>query len=355
MTYLRLAIGPKMVGAAHRPLVIAEMSGNHRGSLDQALRIVRAAATAGADAIKLQTFTPATLTIDSSRREFFINDPGSLWHGRRLWDLYEEAHTPWEWHVPLFSEARACGMACISSVFDETSVQFLLNIGVDALKIASFELVHLPLIASAARAGKPLLVSTGMATLAEIDEAVATLRDNACTEFILLKCTSAYPAEEKDANVLTMADMSSRYGCQVGLSDHTLRPFAAFTAVALGATVIEKHVTLRRADGGVDAAFSLEPAELRELVEGTELVWRSRGAVAYGSLPAEETSRRERPSIFVVRAVKKGERFTKHDLRIIRPGDGLPPRDYPLALGHAAARDVDAGTPLSWDLIERDV
>jgi len=353
VTNRAIRIGTKLVGAGNPPLVIAEMSGNHRGALDDALKIVRLAAGSGADAIKLQTFTPATLTLDSKRPEFFIDDPATPWHGRRLWDLYQEAHTPWEWHEPIFKLARSLHLACISSAFDASSLKFLLELGVDAVKIASHELIHLPLIEAAARSGKPMLLSTGMATVEEIDDAVATLAANRCSDYVLLKCTSAYPSIEKDANVLTMQDMRARYGCEVGLSDHSLRSYAAYAAVALGASVIEKHVTTSRADGGVDAAFSLEPPELRELVEGAKLVWQSRGGVRYQPLSAEAASLKERPSIYVVRPVRKGQKLTAEDLRIVRPANGLAPKHYPQVIGRPAARDIDAGIPLSWDLIER--
>jgi pseudaminic acid synthase len=344
-------IGGTLVGHGRRPMIIAEMSGNHNRTLEGALRIVRAAAASGADAIKLQTFTPGTLTIDSRRPEFFINDPNSLWHGRRLWDLYAEAHTPWEWHRPIFEAARAEGLVCISSAFDLGSLEFLLSLGVDGIKIASFELIHIPLIKAAARSGKPLLISTGMANATEIADAVAAVRANGCDRFIMLKCTSAYPSEETEANILTMHDMRIRYACEVGLSDHTLRPYAAFAATALGAAVIEKHFTIARAEGGVDSAFSIEPTELRELVDGTRLVWRSRGDVTYGPRPMEETSLKERPSIYVVRPVKKGEKFTEDNVRIIRPANGLSPKHYNSVIGKTCACNLDAGVPMSWDLM----
>lgn len=347
-------IGGKLVGFGHRPMIIAEMSGNHNGTLEGALRILRAAAASGADAIKLQTYTPGTLTIDSKRPEFFINEPNSLWHGRRLWDLYAEAHTPWEWHKPIFEAARAEGLVCISTAFDLGSLEFLLSLGADAIKIASFELVHIPLIEAAARSGKPLLISTGMANALEIDDAVAAIHANGCDRFILLKCTSAYPSEENEANILTMHDMRLRYRCEVGLSDHTLRPYAAFAATALGATVVEKHFTIARAEGGVDSAFSIEPTELRELVEGTELVWRSRGDVRYGPRSVEETSLKERPSIYVVRPIKKGEKFTEENVRIIRPANGLAPKHYSSVIGKTCACDLDEEVPMSWDLLSRD-
>jgi pseudaminic acid synthase len=347
-------IGGTLVGFGHRPMIIAEMSGNHNGTLERALRIVRAAATSGADAIKLQTYMPGTLTIDSRRPEFFINDPNSLWHGRRLLDLYAEAHTPWEWHKPIFEAARAEGLACISSAFDVASLEFLLSLRADAIKIASFELVHIPLIEAAARSGKPLIISTGMANALEIDDAVAAMRANGCDRFILLKCTSAYPSEENEANILTMHDMRLRYGCDVGLSDHTLRPYAAFAATALGASVVEKHFTIARAEGGIDSAFSIEPTELRELVEGTELVWRSLGGVRYGPRSVEKTSLKERPSIYVVRPIKKGEKFTEENVRIIRPANGLAPKHYSSVIGKICACDLDGEVPMSWDLLIKD-
>jgi N-acetylneuraminate synthase len=345
-------IGATLVGRGRRPMIVAELSANHNASLDRALQIVQAAAECGAHAIKLQTYQPEALTIDSHRPEFFIDDPDGLWHGRRLLELYRQAHTPWQWHRPIFDAARAAGLACISTAFDLGSLEFLISLGVDAIKIASFELIHIPLLAAAAKCGRPVLVSTGMASLEELDEAVSALRANGCSEFILLKCTSAYPSSESDANVLTMSDMRGRYRCDVGLSDHTLRPYAAFAATSHGAVVIEKHFTMARRDGGLDSAFSIEPAELRELVDGTEAVWRSLGEARYGQLAAERASVKERPSIYVVRAMKKGDRFTDQNLRIIRPANGLAPRYYGSLIGKTCARDIAAGVPLSWELVE---
>jgi N-acetylneuraminate synthase len=353
MSAASMKIGPHTVGPEAPPFIIAELSANHAGSLDRAMEIVHAAADNGAHAIKLQTFTAATLSIDSSRPEFFIDDPDSLWHGRRLWELYEEAHTPWEWHAPLFEAARARGLACISSAFDQSSVNFLVELGVDAIKIASFELVHIPLIEAAARTGLPLIVSTGMGTLEEIDDAVQALRNNGANEFTLLKCTSAYPADEKDANVLTIPDLRARYDCPVGISDHTLGPFAAYAAVALGATMIEKHLTIRRDDGALDSAFSMEPGHLKELAEGTRRVWLSRGSVKYGTSAAEETSRKERPSIYAVAPIAAGERITTDKIRVIRPGAGLAPKHYNELIGCRAAEDIAAETPMDWALVER--
>jgi len=345
-------IGGKLIGNGIHPMIIAEMSGNHNGNLERALSIVNAAASNGADAIKIQTFTPDTLTINSQRQEFFIDDPESLWHGRRLWDLYAEAHTPWEWHKPIFESARREGLVCISTAYDLKSLEFLLSIGVDAIKIASFELIHIPLIEASARSKKPLLISTGMATTQEIDEAVSTIRANGCEQFVLLKCTSSYPSVEKDANILTIDDMRQRYECEVGLSDHTLKPYVAFAATAHGAVVIEKHFTIARTEGGVDSAFSIEPLELRELVQGNKLVWQSLGDICYGSLDVEGTSLKERPSIYVVRPIKKGALFTEEDVRVIRPDNGLEPRYYSSVIGKKCTFDIESEMPMSWDMIE---
>lgn len=348
----KIKIGSRFIGSGLKPMIIAEMSGNHNGSLENAIAIVKAASACGADAIKLQTFTPQTLTVDSSRPEFFINDSSSLWNGRRLWDLYAEAHTPWEWHEPIFNVARKEGMTCISTAFDFESLNFLVSIGVDALKISSFELIHIPLIDAASRLGKPLFLSTGMSTIEELDEAVSTINKNDCSEFVLLKCTSAYPSQEKHANVLTMADMSQRYNCCVGFSDHTLSPYASYASVALGSVAIEKHFTLSRKDGGVDAAFSIEPQELTELTKGSNLIWESLGKVVYEKLNSENISHQERPSIYVVKKVKKGEIFTSDNIRIIRPSNGLAPKYYTKVLGKRCKFDIDSEMPTSWNMIE---
>jgi len=347
-----IRIGPHFVGRDYPPLMIAEISANHCGSLDRALRILHEAADNGAQAIKLQTFTACTLTIDSHKPEFFIDDEESLWHGRRLWELYKEAETPWEWHSPLFEAARKRDMACISSAFDQSSIDFLIKLGVDAIKIASFELIHIPLIEGAAKSGLPIILSTGMASIDEIENATVTLRSNNCEQFILLRCTSAYPSEEKDTNAISILDMQDRFSCQVGLSDHSLNPYSAYAAVALGATVIEKHLTLSRMDGGLDANFSMEPADLKETTEGIKKVWLSRGAVRYGTQLVEETSRKERPSIYVVRSIAAGELFTKENIRIIRPGYGLPPKDFLRILGRKAVTDISAETSLKRTMID---
>jgi pseudaminic acid synthase len=341
-----IRIGDTSIGPGRRPLIIAEMSGNHGGSIENALKIVHAAADNGADAIKLQTYTPATLTIDSHRPEFFIDEPGSPWHGRRLWDLYEEAHTPWEWHAEILSTARARGLLCISSAFDDRSVEFLVGLGIDAIKIASFELIHIPLLVRAAQSDKPLLISTGMASLEEVDHAVDVVTSHGKREFVLMKCTSAYPADEKDANLATMLDMRRRHECVVGLSDHTLRPMVAFGATALGASVIEKHFTLSRAHGGPDAAFSIEPAELSELVRGITQIWQSIGTVTYEVQDSERASIKERPSVYVVEPVREGEAFTTRNLRVIRPAGGVSPKYYESLIGRRAASALAAETPM---------
>ena len=339
------------IGLKSRPFVIAEMSGNHNHSLDRALAIVDAAADAGAQAIKLQTYTADTMTLDVREGAFFISDEGSLWKGTSLHDLYKQAYTPWEWHAPIMARAAERGLICFSSPFDETAVDFLETLGAPAYKIASFENSHLPLIRKAAATGKPLIISTGMATLAELDEAVRAAREAGCKSLVLLKCTSTYPASPADSNILTIPHLRQLFGCEVGLSDHTMGTGVAVAAVAHGATVLEKHFTLRRADGGVDSAFSLEPEELRALVVETERAWQALGRVLYGPTAAEMKSLVFRRSLYVARDMKAGEVFTTESLRIVRPGRGLHPRHYEEVLGRRAASRLKKGTPLSWDLI----
>ena len=346
-----ISIGGRRVGAAHPPFIIAEMSGNHNQSLERALQIVAAAAAAGAHAIKLQTYTADTITIDVAEGEFFIRDSNSLWKGKSLHDLYKNAYTPWEWHAPIMARARELGLVCFSSPFDESAVDFLQQLEAPAYKIASFENVHLPLIRKAAATGKPLIISTGMATLAEIDEAVRTARGAGCRELVLLKCTSTYPATPANSNVLSIPHLRSAFGCEAGLSDHTMGVGAAVAAVAHGATVIEKHFTLSRADGGVDSAFSLEPEELRSLVVESERAWQSLGSVSYGPTGSEQASLVFRRSLSVVADLEAGATLTPQNLRVIRPGLGLPPKHYEMVLGRRVLRAVKRGTPLSWDLI----
>lgn len=348
---MTITIGPHSIGPGHRPFIIAEMSGNHNQSLDRALAIVDAAAAAGAQALKLQTYTADTITLDVRGGEFDISDPGSLWKGRNLHDLYREASTPWDWHAPIMDRARNHGMACFSSPFDETAVDFLETLDVPAYKIASFENIHLPLIRKAAATGKPLIMSTGMASLAELDEAVTAARQAGCRDLILLKCTSTYPATPTNTNIATIPNMRDVFGCQIGLSDHTMGVGVAVAAVALGATVVEKHFTLSRADGGVDSNFSLEPSELAALVTETERAWQALGHVSYGPTEAEKKSLVFRRSIYVAKDLKAGDTFDMQNLRIVRPGLGLPPKLIDNILGKRITRDARKGTPLSWDLI----
>jgi N-acetylneuraminate synthase len=346
-----ISIGTRSVGLDAPPFVIAEMSGNHNQSLERALEIVGAAAAAGAHALKLQTYTADTMTLTINEGEFFINDEQSLWNGSSLHDLYKVAHTPWEWHGPIFARARELGLECFSTPFDETSVDFLEAIGVPAYKIASFENVHLPLIRRVAATGKPLIISTGMATLAEIDDAVRAARAGGCRDLILLKCTSTYPATADGSNILAIPQLRTLFGCEVGLSDHTMGLGASVAAVAHGATVIEKHFTLSRADGGVDSAFSLEPGELSALVIETERAWQSLGSVQFGPSEAEKRSLVFRRSIYVSEHLKAGDVLTTTNVRCVRPGLGLAPKYYDVILGRRVTRDVPKGTPFSWELI----
>ncbi|MHB9149525.1 MAG: pseudaminic acid synthase [Thermoleophilia bacterium] len=340
------------IGMAHRPFVIAEMSGNHNRSFERALEIVEAAATAGAHAVKLQTYTADTLTLDVDSPDFRIDDPASLWNGRSLHELYAEASTPWEWHERIFNRCRNLGVVCFSTPFDETAVDLLESLAAPCYKIASFEIVHLPLIRRVAQTGKPLLISTGMATEAEIEEAVDTVRREGNQNIVLLKCTSTYPASPDDTDLATIPHMRERFGCEVGISDHTLGVGASVAAVALGATVVEKHFTLSRAEGGVDSAFSLEPSELRALVEETERGWRAVGSVRYGATERERASLNFRRSLYVAEDMRAGDVFTPRNLRAVRPGFGLPPKYYDQLIGRAVVRDVSRGTPMTWDLVE---
>jgi N-acetylneuraminate synthase len=350
----QVTIAGRAIGRGQPPFVVAEMSGNHNHSLERALAIVEAAAASGAHALKIQTYTPDTMTLDLREREFLITDPQSLWHGQSLYELYREAHTPWEWHAPIFARARELGMVAFSTPFDASAVDFLEKLGAPCYKIASFENVDLPLIRRAAATGKPLIISTGMATLEEIELAVRAAREAGCRELVLLKCTSTYPASPGDSHLRTIPRLREAFGCEVGLSDHTPGIGAAIAAVALGATLIEKHLTLRRADGGVDAAFSLEPGELQALVRESEAAWRSLGAVRFGPTDAEKSSLVFRRSLYVAKDMKKGERFDAQNLRAVRPGLGLPPRHLEAFLGKPIARDAAKGTPLSWDLLGGD-
>jgi pseudaminic acid synthase len=344
-------IANRPIGQHAEPFVIAEMSGNHNQSLERALQIVDAAAQAGAHALKLQTYTADTITLDVEEGEFFIDDPASLWKGASLHGLYKRAYTPWEWHEPIMARARELGVICFSTPFDESAVQFLEGLNVPAYKIASFEIVHLPLIRVVAATGKPLIISTGMASLAEIEDAVRAAREAGCRDLILLKCTSTYPATPVNSNVLTVPHLRAMFGCEVGLSDHTMGVGAAVAAVAHGATVIEKHFTLRRADGGVDSTFSLEPEEMAALVSETQRAWQSLGHVTYGPIAAESNSLVFRRSVYIAESIKAGDVLTRSNLRCVRPGKGLPPKYYEMLLGRRVNRDVKKGTPMSWELV----
>jgi len=345
-------IGQRVIGPDAPPFIIAEMSGNHNQSLEVALRIVEAAAKAGAHALKLQTYTAETMTLDLDEGEFFIQDPTSLWSGSSLYALYEKAHTPWEWHAPIFARARELGMLAFSTPFDETAVDFLESLDVPAYKIASFENTDLPLIRRVAATGKPLIISTGMASVAELDESVRAARAAGCKDLILLKCTSTYPASPENSHVRTIPHLRELFGCQVGLSDHSMGVGVAVAAVALGATVVEKHFTLDRADGGVDSSFSLEPAELASLVVETERAWQALGQVHYGVTEAERKSLVYRRSLYVTRDMAAGETFSADNLRAIRPGLGLAPRHLDAVLGRTARQALKRGTPLAWSLVE---
>ncbi|WP_051617022.1 pseudaminic acid synthase [Desulfonatronovibrio hydrogenovorans] len=346
-----MKIAEHKISVQSQPFIIAEMSGNHKQSLDKALQIVEAAAASGAHALKLQTYTADTMTLDLDEGEFFISDPKSLWYGQSMYSLYQKAQTPWEWHKPIFDRARELGLIVFSSPFDETAVDFLEDLKVPCYKVASFECVDLPLIKKIASTGKPMLISTGAATLAEIAEAVDTAQSAGCSDLALFKCTSTYPATPENTNLLTIPHMRDLFGCEVGLSDHTLGIGAAVAAVALGATVIEKHFTLSRADGGVDAAFSLEPHEMKALVEETKRAWQALGVIKYGPTKAEEKARMRRRSLYITKDLKVGDVLTRENVRSIRPGHGLPPRYLDVVLGKKVNRDVNKGTPVGWEMI----
>ncbi len=346
-----MRIGDRRIGPDAPPFVIAEMSGNHNQSLDRALEIVDAAAAAGAHGLKIQTYTADTMTLPISTGEFFIDDEESLWHGKSLHDLYQVASTPWEWHEAIFERAREKGVIAFSTPFDETAVDFLEELDVPCHKIASFENAHLPLIRKVAATGKPLIISTGMATLAELDETVRTARENGCEDLILLKCTSTYPATPENTNLNTIPHLRELFGCEVGLSDHTLGIGVGVASVALGATVIEKHFTLDRSEGGVDSAFSMEPVEMRALVEETDRAWQALGGVRYGPLPAEMASMQFRRSLYIAEDMKAGDRLTDRNLRVVRPGHGLAPKEFERVIGSRVNRDLERGTALTWDHI----
>jgi len=347
-----MKIAGRAVGGGAAPFVIAEMSGNHNQSLERALALVDAAAAAGAHALKIQTYTADTMTIDVGRNEFVISDQKSLWKGKNLYQLYQEAHTPWDWHPPIFERAKKRGLIAFSSPFDASAVDFLEKLGVPCYKIASFENTDLPLIRKAASTGKPLIISTGMASAQELGESVKAARKAGARHIVLLKCTSTYPATPDDTNILTIPDMRKRFGCEVGLSDHTMGIGVAVASVSLGACMVEKHFTLRRADGGVDSAFSLEPQELRSLVVEVERAWLALGKVRYGATAKEKASLAFRRSLYVVKDLKAGDKLTRENVRAIRPGLGLPPGRMEFVLGKRIKRDAPRGTPLTAKLVK---
>lgn len=347
-----IQIADKFIGASHQPFVIAEMSGNHNQSLERALDIVEAAAKTGAHALKIQTYTPDTMTLDLDEREFHISDPKSLWAGTSLYKLYGEAYTPWEWHKPIFDRAQELGMIAFSTPFDDTSVDFLEDLDVPCYKIASFENTDLPLIRRVAATGKPLIISTGMASIAELDDTVKAAREAGCKDLILLKCTSTYPATPSNTNILTIPHMRELFDCEVGLSDHTMGVGVSVASIALGATVIEKHFTLNRADGGVDSTFSMEPAEMNQLVIETERAWQAMGQVSYGATEAEQKSLQFRRSIYIVNDLKAGDVLNVNNLRVIRPGYGLPAKYLDQVIGRSVNQDLKRGTGLAWAFLK---
>jgi len=344
-----ITINSRTIGLNHPPFIIAELSGNHQGSLEKAMELVKLAKEAGADAIKLQTYTADTITIDVKENEFLISDPSSPWKGRNLYDLYKEAHTPWEWHKPLFKLGRELGLIVFSSPFDETAVDFLETLDVPCYKLASPEIVDLPLIKKIAATKKPLFISTGGASLIEIDEAVSTAQKSGCEKIILLKCTMAYPASPKDINLRTIPNLAETFETLVGLSDHTLGIGVAVASVAMGGCVIEKHLTKSRAEGGVDSSFSMEPLEFKALTEEAKKAWQALGEVQYGPLDAEKTSYSHRPSLYFVEDIAKNMRIERHHIRSVRPGNGLPPKEYENIIGLSTKSAIKKGTPVSWE------
>lgn len=344
-------IGSRVIGASRRPFVIAEVSANHGGSLENALEIITAAAGCGADAVKLQHYRPETITIRSELPEFQVGG-GTLWDGRQLFDLYQEAMTPWEWTGPLLDRARELGLICFSSPFDFSAVDFLETFGVEAYKVASFELVDLPLIRYVAATGKPMIMSTGMASLEEIDAAVEAARSAGCTSLSLLRCNSGYPAEPSEMDLAAIPFMRARYECEIGLSDHTLDSTASVAAVALGATIIEKHITLRRSDGGPDSGFSSEPTELAALIRQVEVAWQAIGNPRFGPSTREVASKAFRRSLRVTRDLQAGDVLTGDNVRSVRPAGGLPPDEIARVIGRTLVRPLTVGAALSWEDIE---
>lgn len=346
---IEFKIGDRVIGDNHKPFIIAEMSGNHNQDIKRALNLVKVAADSGADALKLQTYTADTLTIDHRGGLFDITDKDSLWYGKNLYELYQEAYTPWEWHKEIFDYANSLGMLAFSSPFDDTAVDFLESLNVPAYKIASFESNHHPLLKKVAQTGKPVIISSGTSKLNELYESVRILKESGCKELVVLKCTSTYPATPENSNLRTIPQLKEIFSdCLVGLSDHTMGIGTAITAVALGARIVEKHFTLRRADGGVDSAFSMEPEELKALVVESNRAFQSLGVVQLDAQKSEEKSRRFKRSIYVVKDIKVGEAFTNQNIRIIRPGDGMSPKYFPEILKKKSNKELKRGTPLNW-------
>lgn len=345
-----MEINGRKIGSGYPPYIIAELSANHNGKLNTALRIIEEASKAGADAVKLQTYRPDTITLDCDSDEFKIK--GGLWDGRTLYDLYEQAHMPWEWHQPLFDHARKQGITIFSSPFDTTAVDLLEDLGAPAYKIASFEAVDLPLIEYVAATGKPMIISTGMADQEEIQEAIDAARGAGCTQLAVLHCVSGYPAPAEDYNLRTLADMRERFGLVTGLSDHTLDNTTAIASVVLGASLIEKHFTLDRSGGGPDDSFSLEPADLAALCRDSKTAWRALGEVDYGRKSSEQGNAQFRRSLYFVKPLRRGDTVTADAVRSVRPGYGLAPKHLKALLGRTLSRDVDANTPVDWDAVE---
>ena len=337
----------------NKPFIIAEMSGNHNNSLELALKIIEAAASSGCDSLKLQTYTQDTMTLNCNKNDFIINDINSLWNGRKLYDLYKEAMTPWEWHKPLFDKCKDLGIKCFSTPFDETAVDFLEELGNPIYKIASFENTHIPLLKYVAQTGKPIIMSTGMATANDLEESINCLKKYGCKDITLLKCTSTYPSDPGNSNLLTIKDMKKRFNVKVGLSDHTLGMGVSIASIALGATVIEKHFCLSRDEGGIDSAFSMEPHEMKQLAEECNNAYQAIGEIKYGcSSEKEEKSKKFRRSIYISSDIDKGDLLKPENIKIIRPGYGLEPKYYESVIGKKSKIYLAKGTALNWELIE---
>ena len=348
-----MKIGKYKISRQSHPLIVAEMSGNHNKSLDRAMMLVEQAAKSGAHMLKLQTYTADTLTINSEKKDFQILSEDSLWKGNTLHSLYDEAHTPWEWTEKIIKRCNELNIMCFSTPFDETAVDFLEKLNVPAYKIASYENVHLPLIRKVAKTKKPIIISTGLASISEIEDAVNVLKEENCDQFALLKCTSAYPASPENSNVLTIPDLRKKFNCEVGLSDHTVGIGAALAAISHGATIVEKHFTLDRNDGGVDSSFSIEPNELKLLVDESKKTWQALGTIKYGVTESEKIGLQFRRSIYVIKDIDKDEQLTNKNIRIIRPGKGLLPKHFDKILGKKVNQKISRGTPMSWEFLDK--